>query len=135
MSDAPVPQSPTPQSATLSFTVSEDDTAVAVGSGSLPVLGTPRLLAWCEAATCAALADLPAGSTSVGTRVEVEHLAPNAVGDDVVVRAEVTERTERTVTFAVEARHFDHLVARGAVTRAVVDSERFLARLAERADD
>ena len=135
MPDAPAPQSPTPQSATLSFTVSEDDTALAVGSGSLPVLGTPRLLAWCEAATCAALADLPAGSTSVGTRVEVEHLAPNAVGDDVVVLAEVTERTDRTVTFAVEARHLDTLVGRGAVTRAVVDSERFMARLAERADD
>ena len=135
MPDAPAPQSPTPQSATLSFTVSEDDTALAVGSGSLPVLGTPRLLAWCEAATCAALSDLPAGSTSVGTRVEVEHLAPNAVGDDVVVLAEVTERTDRTVTFAVEARHLDHLVGRGTVTRAVVDSERFMARLAERADD
>ena len=135
MPDAPAPQSPTPHSATLSFTVGEDDTAVAVGSGSLPVLGTPRLLAWCEAATCAALAGLPGGSTSVGTRVEVEHLAPNAVGDDVVVHAEVTERTERTVTFTVEARHLDTLVARGTVTRAVVDSERFMARLAQRADD
>lgn len=130
-----MPDAPTPQSATLSFTVGDDDTALAVGSGSLPVLGTPRLLAWCEAATCAALTDLPPGATSVGTRVEVDHLAPNAVGDDVVVLAEVTERTGRTVTFAVEARHLDHLVARAAVTRVVVDSERFMARLAERADD
>ena len=40
---------------TRTFTVTEDDTAVAVGSGSLPVLGTPRLLAWCEAVTCAAI--------------------------------------------------------------------------------
>ncbi|KAB7743536.1 thioesterase [Nostocoides sp. F2B08] len=131
----PAPQSPPPQSATLSFTVGEDDTALAVGSGSLPVLGTPRLLAWCEAATCAALSDLAPGTTSVGTRVEVEHLAPNAVGDVVVVHAETTGRTDRTVTFTVEARHLDHLVARGVVTRAVVDSQRFMARLAGRADD
>ena len=52
--------------ATLNFTVTDDDTAVAVGSGSLPVLGTPRLLAWCEAATCAAIdPSLEPGSTSV----------------------------------------------------------------------
>ena len=45
----------TGDSATLEFTVTEDDTAVALGSGDLPVLATPRLLAWCEAATCAAV--------------------------------------------------------------------------------
>ncbi|MCA1783440.1 MAG: thioesterase family protein [Dermatophilaceae bacterium] len=122
------------QSATLSFTVTEADTARAVGSGDLPVLGTPRLLAWCEAATCAVLTGLPEGRTSVGTRVELEHLAPNAVGDTVEVKAVVTERTERTVSFAVEARHGDSVVGRGAVTRAVVDAQRFMARLAERAD-
>ena len=55
---------------TLTFTVTDDDTAEAVGSGSLPVLGTPRLLAWAEAATCAAIEpSLPDGGTSVGTRV------------------------------------------------------------------
>ena len=122
------------QSARLSCTVTEDDTARVLGSGDLPVLGTPRLLAWCEAATCAALTDLPDGRTSVGTRVEVEHLAPNAVGDTVEVEAVVTERTERSVTFAVEARHGDRVVGRGVVTRAVVDAERFMARLRERAD-
>ena len=53
--------------ATLERTVADDDTAEAVGSGSLPVLGTPRLLAWCEAATCAAVAPcLAEGETTVG---------------------------------------------------------------------
>ena len=67
---------PAQRSATLAFTVTEDDTAAALGSGSLPVLATPRLLAWCEAATCAALEPtLPEGSTSVGTRISLEHLA------------------------------------------------------------
>lgn len=123
------------QSATLSFTVTQADTATAVGSGDLPVLGTPRLLAWCEAATCAALADLPEGRTSVGTSVELDHLAPNAVGDTVEVEAVVTSQTERTVQFAVEARYGTNVVGRGTVTRAVVDAHRFMIRLAERTDD
>jgi fluoroacetyl-CoA thioesterase len=131
---AGMPDASTPQSATLSFVVGEDDTAQAVGSGSLPVLGTPRLLAWCEAATCAALTGLDPRTTSVGTHVDIAHLAPNAVGDEVVVHAEVSERTERTVVLSVEARHHAQVVGRGRVTRAVVDVETFMARLAARAD-
>jgi fluoroacetyl-CoA thioesterase len=74
--------------ATLTYVVTDDDTAAAVGSGSLPVLGTPRLLAWLEAATCACLEPvLPDGSTSVGTRVQVEHLAASPVGAEVEVSA------------------------------------------------
>ena len=74
--------------ATLRFTVTDDDTAAALGSGSLPVLGTPRLLAWCEAATCAAVApELGDGETSVGTRIDLEHLAATAVGGTVEVSA------------------------------------------------
>ena len=61
----------TPTTATLSFTVTDDDTAAALGSGSLPVLATPRLLAWCEAATCAAVTtppcSLPARRPATGT--------------------------------------------------------------------
>ena len=62
------------QSATIEFTVTDQDTASAVGSGDLPVLGTPRLLAWAEAATCAAIKDSIAdGQTSVGSRVQLDH--------------------------------------------------------------
>ena len=61
-----------PETVSMTFEVTDQDTAVAVGSGSLPVLGTPRLLAWLEAATCASLVPLlPEGSTSVGTREEL----------------------------------------------------------------
>ena len=75
--------------AALTFTVTDSDTAAAVGSGSLPVLGTPRLLAWCEAATCAALeGSLPPGGTSVGTRVALDHLAASPVGQQVERRPE-----------------------------------------------
>ena len=67
--------------ASLTFTVTDDDTAAALGSGCLPVLGTPRLLAWCEAATCAAIEpELGEGETSVGTRVTLEHTRGSRVG-------------------------------------------------------
>ena len=117
--------------ATLRFTVTADDTAAAVGSGSLPVLGTPRLLAWCEAATCAAIdPTLPPGSTSVGTRVEIEHLAASAVGQEVEVTASASYVDGRLHRFTVAARNVGgKVVGTGEITRVVVDAERFLSRL------
>ncbi len=122
---------PASTSATLSFTVTADDTAAAVGSGDLAVLGTPRLLAWCEAATCAALAgELEGSRTSVGTRVQLEHRAASRVGEQVTVVATVTHRDGRLVRFEVVATDSrDAVVGHGEVTRVVVDRERFLARL------
>jgi fluoroacetyl-CoA thioesterase len=121
--------------ATLTFTVTDEDTAIAVGSGSLPVLGTPRLLAWCEAATCAAIGPtLPAGATSVGTRVELEHQAASALGQQVEVTASSTYVDGRLHRFTVAARNLadgggGRVVATGEITRVVVDAERFLSRL------
>ena len=90
-----------PTEAVLTFTVTDDDTAAALGSGSLPVLGTPRLLAWCEAATCAAIAALlGAGDTSVGTRVELEHVRASAVGARVEVTASSVFRDGRLEKFS-----------------------------------
>lgn len=120
---------------TLRFIVTHDDTALAVGSGSLPVLGTPRLLAWLEAATCAAIdPTLPAGSTSVGTRIELEHLAASAVGQEVEATASASYVDGRLCRFTVAARNVastgpGKLVATGEITRVVVDAERFLSRL------
>jgi fluoroacetyl-CoA thioesterase len=130
----------TGQQATLEFTVTDDDTALALGSGDLPVLATPRLLAWCEAATCAALAGTVAEErTSVGTRVQLDHLAASPVGAAVTVVATTayvdpspgSGRGSRLVRFAVVARHTadDKIVGHGEVTRVVVDRERFLSRL------
>jgi predicted thioesterase len=116
------------RTATRELVVSDADTAIAVGSGSLPVLGTPVLLAWCEAATCAAL-DLPDGTTSVGTRVALEHLAASPVGAGVSVTASVAYVDGRLVRFAVEARMGEVLVGSGEITRVIVDAERFMSRL------
>jgi predicted thioesterase len=112
-------------------TVTGADTAVALGSGSLPVLATPRLLAWCEAATCRALEGrLPPGSSSVGTSVRLEHLAASAVGEQVTAVAQVVSVEGRRVGFDVEATDAGGtVVARGTVERVVVDDARFLARL------
>jgi fluoroacetyl-CoA thioesterase len=116
---------------TLIFTVTDADTAEAMGSGTLPVLATPRLLAWCEAATCVALEPvLGDGETSVGTRVELEHSRGSRVGARIEVTASPIFRDGRLHRFSVVAREADGgVVGTGEVTRVVVDAERFLGRL------
>ncbi len=127
MSDSP----DTRPSATLHFTVGEGDTAAALGSGSLAVLGTPRLLAWVEAATCAALeAELPRGRTSVGSRVQLEHRSPSGLGEQLSVTAVLQHRDGRLVRFEVVAEDSHAIVVGQAeVTRVVVDVDRFLDRV------
>jgi predicted thioesterase len=124
---------PPAASADLSFDVTADDTAVALGSGSVDVLATPRLLAWFEAATCAA-ADaaglVGAGRTTVGTRVTVEHLLATPVGGHVRAHAELLHADGRLLRFSVAAVDgAERAVARGEVTRVVVDLDRFRARV------
>ncbi len=116
---------------TVTYAVTAADTALAVGSGSLEVLGTPRLLAWLEAVTCRAVEPLLAeGQTSVGVDIRLEHLAASALGTDVACFAEVTSHEGRRVVLAVSARHTDDsVVARGEVTRVIVDAARFMERL------
>lgn len=117
------------ETASVTHTVTSDDTAAALGSGDLAVLATPRVLAWLEEATCAAL-DLPAGQTSVGTRVELEHLAASPVGAVVTATATAVHTDGRLVRFQVVAQDADGtLLASGEVRRVVVDRERFLARI------
>ncbi len=111
----------------IELTVADGDTALAMCTGDVPVLATPRIIALVEEATVAALlGELDPGSTSVCMRVQVEHISPAPVGS--TVRAEVTlERVEgRRLSFSVSARDDRGLVAAGRVTRVVVDRERFL---------
>lgn len=112
-------------------------TARQMGSGSLEVYATPALVALMEAAAVAALDPLlPPGQTSVGTALEVRHLAATPPGMVVRARAEVTAVDGRRVTFAVHAWDERELIGEGAHIRVVVDAERFLSRLeAKRAPD
>jgi fluoroacetyl-CoA thioesterase len=121
-----------PVTATVVRTVGSAETAAVVGSGSLPVLGTPYLLAWSEAATCASVAPaLGEGETSVGTRVELEHVRASVVGTTLEVTATPVHADGRLHRFSVVAREADggRVVGTGEITRVVVDAERFLARL------
>jgi predicted thioesterase len=113
--------------AAFRYVVTGADTAAAVGSGTVPVLATPRVLALAERATMAAVARaLEAGATTVGSRVELDHLAPSPVGAELSVRA-VLERVEgRRLRFAVRLADGDRTVARGLVTRVVVDTAAFV---------
>lgn len=121
------------RTATVTRTVTDADTAIALGSGDLPVLATPRLLAWLEATTVDAVDDLPDHLTSVGVHVAVGHIRGTPVGAVVTCAAVLIEVDGRRVTFDVEA--YDGtadpspMIGRGQVARVVVDREQFLARV------
>jgi len=109
--------------------VTSADTARALGSGTIEVLGTPRLIALCEEASCRAVqAELAEGSTTVGINVRLDHLQPSAVGSEVIAEAVLAKVDGRRLTFTVSAYDERGLVAVGKVVRVVVDTERFLAR-------
>ena len=113
--------------ASVSLVVADADTAVVLRSGDVAVLATPRVVAMAEEATVAAIVgQLKPDETSVGMRVQLDHLAPSAVG--ALVRAEATlEKVEgRRLTFTVSINDERGLVAAGKVTRVIVDRERFL---------
>ncbi len=115
--------------AAVELAVAEADTAEALGSGDVPMLGTPRLVALVEQASVRALAGwLEETSTTVGMRVELVHLIPVPVGR--VVRAEATlDKVEgRRLTFTVSVTNEQGLVAAGKITRVIVNRERFLEK-------
>ncbi len=116
-------------SARVGLDVAEDDTALAIGSGDVPVLGTPRVVALCEEASIAALGGrLTAQETTVGMRVQLDHLAPTAVGHAVTAEATLEKVEGRRLVFTVSVRDARSLVAAGKVTRVVVDRDHFLAK-------
>ena len=113
--------------ASVDLVVAADDTAPAFGSGSVPVLATPRLVALCEEAAVQAIdGQLGTGETSVGMRVQFDHLAPTMVGSLVTAEATLEKVAGRRLTFTVSASDPRGLIAAGKVTRVVVDVESFL---------
>jgi len=109
--------------------VRDADTATAAGSGDVPVLSTPRLVALLEAAALDALrGELEAGSTTVGTGIEIDHVAPTPVGWEVHAEARLAGINGRHLRFEVRAWDVRGDVASGVHHRAVVDRARFLER-------
>lgn len=112
-----------------SLTVGEADTAVAMGSGTVHVLATPRVVALCEQATCAALVGhLAEGCTTVGMRVQLDHLRPTPIGATVNAEAVLDKIEGRRLTFTVSATDTKGLVAAGKVTRVMVEVDRFMEK-------
>jgi fluoroacetyl-CoA thioesterase len=110
--------------------VTAADTAAALGSGEVPVLATPRLIAWMEAATVqAAAAFLATGETTVGTGIRIEHRRATRVGGSVeITAAPQRDAASRRLTFDVQAIDGSgQVVAAGQIERAIVDRQRFLA--------
>ena len=112
------------------LTVNDAVTAVRMGSGDMPVLATPAMLALMENAAMLAVADsLPEGSTTVGGHIASSHLRPSKVGDIVRAVAVVTKVEGRKIEFKVEAYSGDALLGEGTHLRFVVDRERFMSKI------
>ena len=115
---------------TSQLTVDDTVTAIAMGSGDLPVLATPVMMALMENAAMLAVADhLPQGSTTVGGHIASSHLKPSRLGDTVTATATVTRIDGKKIEFKVEARCGDTLLGEGTHLRFVVDQEKFMSRL------
>lgn len=112
---------------TSSVTVTEGNTARAMGSGDLPVFATPALVALMENAAMLTVApQLPADSTTVGGYMEASHLAPSPIGSAIEAEAVLTEVKGRKLTFAIEARQGDKLIGKATHIRFIVNREQFL---------
>lgn len=116
-------------SASVELKIEEADTAAALGSGDVPVLGTPRVVALCEEACLRALdGRLQEGETTVGMRIEIDHVQPTCVGSTVMAEATLKRVEGRRLTFNVAVTDPCGLVAAGKVTRVLVDRERFMEK-------
>jgi len=117
------------QKASIELTVGDDDTAIALQSGSLPVLATPRVVSLVEQVSVLAVGDgLDEGQTTVGMKVQLDHLAPTAVGRTVVAESTIEAVQGRRIMFQVQVSDDRGLVAVGRVTRVVVDIDRFMTK-------
>lgn len=110
--------------------VSDAHTAQAMGSGDMPVLATPVMIALMEnAAMLAVDQELPEEQTTVGAHIDVSHLKPSPVGAEVFATAELMEVEDRRLTFHVVAMQGDQVIGEGTHVRYIVSRERFLAKL------
>ncbi len=119
-------------SATISFTVDGSATAIALGSGDLPVLGTPKVVALVEEAAIAAIAGrLADKDTTVGSHIAVDHLAPTLLGSEVAATSTVFAIAGPKIEFKATVTEDGKLVAQGTHTRVVVDRKLFMEPTAD----
>ena len=122
----------TGQKHTSELMVTEKVTAVKIGSGEMPVLATPAMLALMENAAMLAVADsLADGETTVGGHIESSHLKPSKIGDKITATAEVTKVDGKKIEFKVSAHSNGVLLGEGNHLRFIVDRNRFIEKLNE----
>ena len=115
---------------TSQLTVTKAVTATSMGSGDLPVLATPAMMALMENAAMLAVAPhLPEGSTTVGGHISASHIKPTPVGETVTATATVTKVDGKKIEFEVKAHWGDVLLGEGSHLRFIVDREKFMSRL------
>jgi predicted thioesterase len=116
-------------SATADLVVTDDDTALALHTGDVPVLATPRVVRLAEEASVRAIdGTLADDTTSVGYRVQLDHLAPTPVGGKVRAEATLEAIEGRRLTFRVSVSDGHGLVAAGRITRVIVERARFMEK-------
>lgn len=117
----------------ISLIVGQDDTATALGSGTAPVLATPRMIALMEEAAWTAIQDgLEEDQTSVGISMNVSHLSATPVGMEITASAEVTAIAGRKVSFLLKAWDEKGLIGQGTHQRTVVQEEKFVCKCYEK---
>lgn len=114
------------------FTVTENDTGKYLGAGGLPLLSTPAMISYMEK-TAYLMLKGPLDSehskdTTVGIEMNIKHLAPAAIGNEVIIKVTLLEETARKYTLKVEAFVAGKLIGEGTHKRALVDPEKFMEK-------
>jgi predicted thioesterase len=114
------------------MTVNENNTARAVGSGSLDVFATPMMIALMERAACVILSDmLEEGQTSVGTQIIVSHTAASPIGAAITATATIASVDGRKIEFVVTVRDGVGEIGEGTHTRVIVDEAKFMVKVSK----
>lgn len=130
--DITIPQKVTSRQSEI---VTKSHSAQEVGSGRVDVFATPMMIALMEAAALEAVQSyLPEGWTTVGTRVECDHLRATAIGDQVSASAALIKQEGRSLYFRVEAKDSQGLIGKGHHQRFIINIEKFMNKLKEPQD-
>jgi len=118
------------KTASATIIANESDTAEEIGSGSLPVYATPAMIALMEKAACNCLNNgLEDGQTSVGTKIDVEHIAASKIGATITAEARIEKIFGKIVEFSVIAYGNENRIGMGHHTRVIVDENKFMERM------
>lgn len=110
-----------------SVAVTIENTAISMGSGTLRVFATPAMIALCEGCCAETVEDLLGeGMTSVGTKVDIEHLAASPIGASILCKSRIVAVDGRRLDFEVEVYDNVGLIGKGKHTRFIVDAEKFV---------